>query len=82
MCWLYHAPCGRGHHDHMVLGFTTTCEVSVITNVVIWNAAHGKVYCIQPYVIKFVSDLQQDGCFLRVLQFPRPIKLTAMSKYN
>jgi hypothetical protein len=29
------------------------------------------------YVIKFVSDLQRDGGFLRVLRFPPPIKLTA-----
>jgi hypothetical protein len=29
------------------------------------------------YVIKFVSDLQQVGGFLRVLRFPPPIKLTA-----
>jgi hypothetical protein len=27
-------------------------------------------------VIKFVSDLRQDGGFLRVLRFPPPIKLT------
>ena len=31
----------------------------------------------QHYVIKFVSDLQQVGCFHRVLLFPPPIKLTA-----
>jgi hypothetical protein len=28
-------------------------------------------------VIKFASDLQQVGGFLRVLQFPPPIQLTA-----
>ena len=33
-----------------------------------------EVYSIQHYVIKFVSDLQQVGGFLRVLQFPPPIK--------
>jgi len=32
---------------------------------------------IQHYVIKFVSDLRQVGCFLRILRFPLPIKLTA-----
>ena len=37
------------------------------------NPAHGYVYLIQYYVIKFVLDLQKVGCFL---QFP-PIKLTA-----
>jgi CO dehydrogenase/acetyl-CoA synthase beta subunit len=30
------------------------------------------------YVIKFVSDLQQVGGFLRVLWFPPPMKLAAM----
>ena len=29
------------------------------------------------YVLKFVSDLRQDGGFLRVFYFPPPIKLTA-----
>jgi hypothetical protein len=29
------------------------------------------------YVIKFVSDLQQVGCFLRELWIPQPIKRTA-----
>jgi len=32
---------------------------------------------VQHYVIKFVSDLRQVGGFLRVLQFPPPIKRTA-----
>ena len=41
------------------------------------NPAHGKVYLIQRYVIKFVSDLQQVGFFLPVLRFPLPIKLTS-----
>jgi hypothetical protein len=41
------------------------------------NPVHGEVYSIQHYVIKIVSDLQQVGGFLSVLQFPPPIKLTA-----
>jgi hypothetical protein len=32
---------------------------------------------MQHYVAKFVSDLRQVGGFLRVLQFPPPIKLVA-----
>jgi len=36
------------------------------------------LYSIQHYVIKFVSDLQQVGGIFWVLQFPPPIKLTAM----
>jgi len=69
-----------GHHgrDRMVVGFTTTCAISVITTkVVSSNPIHGEVYSIQHYVIKLVSDLRQVGCFLCVLRFPPPIKLTA-----
>jgi hypothetical protein len=40
------------------------------------NPVHGRVYLMQHYVIKFVSDLRQCGGFLRVLQFPPPVKLT------
>ena len=36
------------------------------------NPAHGEVYSIQHYVIKFVSDLRQVGGFLWELQFPPP----------
>jgi hypothetical protein len=34
------------------------------------SPAHGDVYSIQHYAIKFVSDLRQVGGFLRVLRFP------------
>jgi len=34
------------------------------------------MYSLQHYVIKFVSDLEQVGDFLVVLQFTPPIKLT------
>ena len=34
------------------------------------NPAHGEVYSIQHYVIKFAKDLQQVGDFLQVLRFP------------
>ena len=40
------------------------------------NPVHDDVYSIQHYVIKFVSVMRQVGGFLRVLQFPLPIKLT------
>jgi hypothetical protein len=56
----------------MVVGFTTTS-----TKVVSSNPAHGEVYSIQLYVIKFVSDLRQVGGFLKVVRFPSQIKLTA-----
>jgi hypothetical protein len=39
-------------------------------------APHGVVYLIQHSMIKFVSDLQQVGGFLRLFQFPPTIKLT------
>ena len=49
----------------------------IATEVVSSNPAHGEVYSIQHYVIKFVNDLRQVDGFLHVLQFPPPIKLTA-----
>jgi hypothetical protein len=56
----------------------TVQSVPTTTTVVSSNPVHNEVYSIQHNVIKFVSDLQQVGGFLRVLQFPPPIKLTAM----
>ena len=58
--------------DRMVIGFST-----ITTKIVSSNRAHGEVYFIQHYVIKFVSDLQQVDSYLPVLWFPPPIKLTA-----
>jgi hypothetical protein len=51
--------------------------VPITTKLVSSKPVHGKVYSIQHYVIKFVSDLQQVSGFLQVLRFPPPIKLTA-----
>jgi hypothetical protein len=51
-------------------------SVPITTNLVSSNPAHGKVYSIQHYVIKFVSCLRQSGGFLRVLRFLKPKKLT------
>jgi hypothetical protein len=51
--------------------------VPMTTKVVSLNQAHGEVYSIQHYVIKFVSDFRCCLWFLLVLQFPPPIKLTA-----
>jgi len=49
-----------------------------ITNKVVSSKpAHGEVHSILQYVIKFVSDLRQDGGFRLVLRFIPPIKLTA-----
>jgi hypothetical protein len=64
--------------DRMVVGFTTTYAISVITiKVLSLNPAYGYMYLIQHCVIKFFSDLRQVCGFLRVLMFPPPIKLTA-----
>jgi hypothetical protein len=41
-------------------------SVHITTKIVSSNPVHDKVYSIQHYVIKFVSDLWQDGGFLRV----------------
>ena len=67
---------GLCHCDRMVVGFTNTCVISATINRSL-NPAYGKVYSIQHYVIKFVSDLRQVSGFLQVLRFPPPIKLTA-----
>ena len=53
-------------------------SVPITTKLVSSNPANGEVYSIQHYVIKFVNDLKQVGGFLRLLQFPPPIKLMAM----
>ena len=64
---------------YFALQIPTCMQLEPITiNVVSSNPAHGDVYSIQHYVIKFVSDMRQVGGFLRVHQFPQPIKLTAM----
>jgi hypothetical protein len=41
-------------------------SVPINSNVVSSNTAHGEVYFIQHYMIKFVSDLRQVGGFLMV----------------
>jgi len=50
----------------------------ITTKVLSSNPAHGKMYSIQHYVIKFVGDLRKVGGFLWVLRFPPPIKLTSL----
>jgi hypothetical protein len=58
--------------DKSILFFQS---VPIITKVVSSKSTHGKMYSLQHYVIKFVSELRQVGGFLL---FPPPIKLTAM----
>jgi hypothetical protein len=51
----------------MVVGFTTTYAISAYHHYPCeFESCSGKVYSIQHYVIKFVSDLQQVGGFLQV----------------
>ena len=68
---------GRRGRDRLVVRFTLhVISVPITTKSVSSNPAHGEVYSIQHYVIKFVTDLRLVGGFLRVLRFPPPIKLT------
>ena len=48
--------CFNGYNVHMQ-------SVPITTNVVRLNPADGEMYSIQHYVINFVSDLRQIGCF-------------------
>ena len=63
----------------MSVGFTTIYAINTSHHYRFeFEPRSGEVYSIQHYVIKFVSDLRQVDGFLRVLQFPPPIKLVAM----
>ena len=55
-----------GLRDRMIVGLLPKQSVPITTKVVSSNSVHGEVYSLQHYVIKFVSDLQQFGGFLRV----------------
>ena len=57
-------------------------SVPITTKIVSSNLAHGEVYSIQHYVIKFVSDLRHVGGFLCVLRFPPPIKYPPRYNWN
>ena len=52
-------------------------SVPITTNAVSLNPAHGEVYSIQHYVIKFVSDLRQFGRLSSGTPVSATIKLTA-----
>jgi hypothetical protein len=49
---------------HPAMNMVPMQSVSITTKVVSSNHVHGRVYSIQHYVIKFVSDLRQFGGFL------------------
>ena len=70
---------GRRGRDRMVVGAITTYAVNAYHHFHCeFETCSDEVFLIQHYVIKFVSDMRQVGGFLRVLQFPPPINLTAM----
>ena len=54
--------------------FNATFNIKVVSS----NPVHGKVYLIQHYVIKFVSNIRLVDAFLWEHWFPPPIKLTTM----
>ena len=60
---------GHRGRDRMVVEFTTTCGMSTYHHLCCeFKSRSGKVYSIQHYVIKFVSDLQQvSGFHLSIL---------------
>ena len=63
----------RRGRDCMEVEFTTSCLISVYHHLTF----RVKMYSIQHYVIKCVSDLRQDGgIFLQLFRFPQAIKLT------
>ena len=57
-------------HDRMVVDLQLLVQsVPITTKVVRSNPTHSKVYLMQHYVIKFVSDLRQVCGFLRVMRY-------------
>jgi len=76
----------KGHRglDCVVVDLQLSVQsVPITTKVVNSNLLMARcTQLIQLDVIKFVSDLQQVGGFLRVLQFPPPIKLTAIYNWS
>ena len=56
-------------------------SVPITIKVVSSNPVHGKVYSIQYYAIKIVSNLRQVRGFLWIFRFPPPIKLIFMIPY-
>jgi hypothetical protein len=61
----------RNIKNRMVVGFTTTCAISAYHHQACdFESCSWRVYLIQHYVIKFVSDLRHICGFLQVLRFP------------
>ena len=85
--WLHVRYARYWRHTWHVSDYALSCtlpmqSMPITTKVMSLNTAHGEVYLIQHYVIKFVSDLMQVCGFLRVLQFPPPINLPPVYSWN
>ena len=67
-CFFLHFPCIQNkQNEHNATNFQLPVQaVLITTKFVISNPTHGKMYLIQQYVIKFVSDLCQVCGSLRV----------------
>ena len=70
---MYSSRIRKGRRDCVIVGFTTTCAISVYHS-------HGKVYTIQLYVITFVNNLWQVDDFLRILRFPDKVLILYYNK--
>jgi len=66
---------GRRDHDPTFVGLKTTYVTNRYHHIVMSNPAHGQVYSMHHYVIKFASDLRQVGGILQMFRFPPPIEL-------
>jgi hypothetical protein len=60
----------------------TVQSVPNTTNIVSSNPAHGEVYSIDHYVIKFVSNLLQVGGIFLLLWFPPPKNIPVRYNWN
>jgi hypothetical protein len=77
LCYWY-----RDGRERMVVRFTSTCAISAYHHKSCdFKSCSWRGIPDRTYVIKFVSDLQQVGGFIKVLRFPPPIKLTARDDF-
>jgi hypothetical protein len=79
LLFAFQGPSWSWSHGSWIYNNLCNQSVSITTKVVISNPAHGEVYSIQHYVLKFVRDLRQVSGFLLVLQL---IDCTGCCKSN
>jgi hypothetical protein len=66
---MLHTTYMRDGRDYMAVGFTTTYAINAYHHQRCEFKSHSaRVYSIQLYVMKFVSDMWQVGGFLQVLR--------------